>query len=274
MKVCEGLLRTRVDNRDLLTFVGITESRSPAAIEVFHDAGFDVALIDREHTALNSETIADLIRVARCLSFPCMVRVCEDCYHELNRTLDQAPDGIFVPRIKTREQAENVVRTVKYKPLGIRGLAGSTCPVAKYRGWSSVPEQIEVVNRNLVVGIQIETAEALEDLDGILSVKGIDIAVVGGDDLTMGMGIPGQTKSKEYFDALERVIAACQRHHVLPGIAAADPETALYWIEKGMRVIWYACDVTLLWQAAHRHIHQLKQSLNTLRPGTWKEESV
>jgi 4-hydroxy-2-oxoheptanedioate aldolase len=262
VKVAEGLLRKRVDRKDLLIFACVIDSRTSSVIELFQDAGFDALMIDREHSALNHETIMDHIRVARALQFPCMVRVAEDAYHELNRTLDQAPDGIYVPRIKSREQVEQVLRTVRYRPLGIRGLAGSTCPAGKYKGWDGgVIKQIETVNRNTVVGIQIETAEALEHLDDILSVKGLDIAVVGPDDLGMNMGLPGQLQSQPFLDAVERVIRTCEKHGVLPGIATGDPDAAAHWIKRGAKVIWYAADITLVWAGAVRAMADLKDRL-------------
>jgi len=262
MRVCEGHLRKRVDSKDLLLFACIIDSRSSSVIELFQEAGFDAVLIDREHSALNHETIMDHIRVARALGFPCMVRVAEDAYHELNRTLDQAPDGIFVPRIKSREQVEQILRTVRYRPLGIRGLAGSTCPAGKYKGWDGgVTEQIETINRNTVVGIQIETAEALEHLDEILSVDGLDLAVIGPDDLGMNMGLPGQLQSKRFHDAVERIIATCEKHGVLPGIAAGDPDVVAHWIKRGAKVIWYAADIGLIWAGAVRALADLKQRL-------------
>ena len=261
MKVCEGLLRKRVDAKEQLVFACITESRTASTVEIFQAAGFDALMIDREHTSLNSETIADHVRVARSLDFPCMVRVCEDSYSELNRNLDQGADGIYVPRIKNRSQVENIVRTVRYKPLGIRGLGGYTCPISKYLGWGSVVDQIEGVNKNTVIGIQIETADALEDLDGILSVKGIDIAVVGSDDLSMGMGIPGQLKNPKFMDAVMRVIESCQKHGVVPGYACGDPELAAYWIDKGMRVIWYVNDAYLIYAGAIQQLGKLKDCL-------------
>lgn len=267
MRVCTGKLKQMVEARQLIVFGGIQESRSGAVVEAYHESGYDALLIDREHTALNEETIAELLRLARALEFPCMVRVAEDCYHELNRTLDQAPDGIFVPRIRSREQVERLVRTVKYPPLGIRGLAGSTCPAGKYVGWNSVPEQIETINRDLVIGIQIETAEALDDLDGILSVPGIDVAVVGNDDLSMGMGLPGQLDSPEYHAAVERIIDACRRHGVLPGIAGGDPATICHWVQRGMRAIWYASDICLLWTAAQKQLSDLQDALSE---GGWR----
>lgn len=261
MRVCEGLLKERVKNNDLLISATILDSRSPAVIEAYHTAGYDMVLIDREHSALNEETIADLVRVARCLGFPVMVRVAEDCYHELNRTLDQGADGIFVPRIRSREQVEKLVQMVKYKPLGMRGLAGSSCPIGKYSGWTSAEEQIEAVNRNTVVGIQIETIEALENLDDILSVEGVDMAVVGNDDLSIGMGIPGQTTSPEYIAAVERIFEACRRHGVLPGIAVGGPESTIYWVNKGAKVIWYTCDIYMLLDTSRRELGQIRANI-------------
>jgi len=261
MQGCTGQLRQRVAKNDLLIFGCIMDCRSGAIVEAYHEAGYDVLMIDREHTALNSETILEHIRVARCLNMPCMVRVAEDCYHELNRTLDQGPDGIFVPRIRSRAQVEALVRMVKYPPLGIRGLAGSTCPVGKYIGWSSVAEQVETINRDLIVGIQIETAEALDDLDGILSVPGVDIAVVGNDDLSLGMGIPGQLQHPDFLAAIHRIIATCQQYGVMPGIACGDPHAVREWASHGMRAFWYCSDIALLYQGVATHRLALETAL-------------
>ena len=261
MKGCTGELRRRVKNGDLLVFGGVMDGRSGAVIEAYHDAGYDAVLLDREHTALNSETILEHIRLCRALGLPCMVRAADDSYHELCRTLDQAPDGVFVPRIRSRGQVEKIIQSVKYPPLGQRGFGGSTCPAGRYMGWPTPQEQIAHGNEGVVLGIQIETAEALADLDGILSVPGIDVAVVGNDDLSLGMGIVGQLDSPAYIDAVTRVIAACRRHGVLPGIAGGDPQRIKFWVERGMRAIWYAADICLLWQAARQQLTRLQEAL-------------
>ncbi|MHB1457860.1 MAG: HpcH/HpaI aldolase family protein [Armatimonadota bacterium] len=261
IRVCEGLLKKRVKNNDVLISATILDSRSPGVIEAYEAAGYDMVLIDREHSALNSETIGDLVRVARCLGFPVMVRAAEDCYHEINRVLDQGADGIFVPRIKSREQVERIVQMVKYKPLGIRGFAGSSCPIGKYAGWDSPQEQVDAVNNNTVVGIQIETQEALDNLDDILSVDGVDVAVIGNDDLSMSMGLIGQTKGAKYIQTVERIIEACNRHGVLPGIAVGDPETTVFWINKGAKMIWYACDIYMLYAASKRELGIIREQI-------------
>lgn len=254
MKGCSDILRKKVAKKEILFVGGILDSRSGAAVEALHEAGYDLLLIDREHTALNTETIAEHIRLARALGLPCMVRAADDSYHEVCRTLDQAPDGIFVPRLRTRADAERVVALAKYAPVGQRGLGGSTCPAGKYVGWPALTDQIAYVNRDLVIGIQIETVEALEQLDEILSVPRIDIAVVGNDDLSIGLGIPGQLNNPRYTAAVMRVIEACQRHGVLPGIAGGDPQWVRFWAERGMRMFWCGCDIVCMWLGLREQI--------------------
>jgi 2-keto-3-deoxy-L-rhamnonate aldolase RhmA len=167
----------------------------------------------------------------------------------------------MVPRIRTRADVEHVLNMVKYPPLGRRGFGGSTCPVGKYVGWPAVTDQIAYVNQQLVVGIQIETAEALVDVDNILSVPGIDIAVVGNDDLSMGMGIPGELNNPRYRQAVATVIAACRKHGVLPGIAGGDPTWVRYWRDQGMRMFWCAADVVSMWNATRQGITAIRSGL-------------
>lgn len=262
-----GKLRQRVAKGDTLVFGCVTDSRSGSVIEAYEEAGYDVVMIDREHTALNHETILEHIRLCRLLNLPCMVRVAELGYAELNRTLDQLPDGVFVPRIRSRTEVERVVETVKYPPLGKRGIGASTCPAGRYLGWRSTSEQIERLNTDTVLGIQIETAEAMDDLDGILSVPGVDMAVVGNDDLSTGLGIPGQLDSERYREAVMRIIHTCRRHGVVPGIAARNAETVTYWAERGMRVFWSATDVYLLWEAAAGQCRRVKAAIGNAREG-------
>ncbi len=262
MKGCSGLLRERVARKDVLITGCIVDSRSGAVVEMYHETGYDVLMIDREHTALNSETILEYIRLARVLGLPCMVRVADLSYHELCRTLDQAPDGVYIPRIRTRSEVEAVIRTVKYPPQGIRGLGGSTCPAGRYLGWPQVSEQVETLNRDVVVGIQIETIEALDDLDGILSVPGVDIAVVGNDDLSLGMGITGQLDNPVYIQTVMKIIAACLRHNVLPGIACGEPARIKFWLDRGMRVFWSAADICLMWTAAREQITAIRTAIS------------
>jgi 2-keto-3-deoxy-L-rhamnonate aldolase RhmA len=237
------------------------DSRSGAVVEAYHECGYDLVMIDREHTALNSETILEHIRLCRALEQPVMMRVADPSYHEFGRFLDQGLDGIMVPRIRTRADAEHVVNTVRYPPLGQRGLGGSTCAVGKYMGWPKLTDQIAHVNNELMVGIQIETAEALENVDEILSVPGIDVAIVGNDDLSLGLGIPGQLDNPKYLKAVERIIASCHKHGVMPGIAGGEPTWVRYWHDRGMRMFWCAADIISLWSGTQRAMAGVREGL-------------
>jgi 2-keto-3-deoxy-L-rhamnonate aldolase RhmA len=150
---------------------------------------------------------------------------------------------------------------VKFPPYGVKGYGASTCPAGKYLGWETPLDQLDYYNNDIVMGIQIETAEALADLDGILSVPGIDIAVVGNDDLSLGMGIPRQFESPEYIDAMKKIIAACIKHNVLPGIACGDPVKIKFWKEQGMRVFWAASDIGSMWTYTKQSIHAIQEEL-------------
>jgi len=261
MKGFTGELKKRVRSKDTLLFGCIMDSHSGAVVEMYHETGFDAIMIDREHTALNSETIREHIRLARALDLPCMVRAADSSYHEVCRVLDQGADGVFMPRIRSRREAEAYVANVKYPPVGIRGIGPSTCPAGKYVGWNHSTEMAKYFNENLVIGIQIETAEALANVDDILLVPGIDVAVVGNDDLSLGMGILGQFDSPEYIEAVKSVIAACERHCVLPGIAGGDPTWVRYWHDQGMRLFWCAADIVSMWNATRSGIAAIRGRL-------------
>jgi 2-dehydro-3-deoxyglucarate aldolase/4-hydroxy-2-oxoheptanedioate aldolase len=258
MATCSGDLKKRIQNKDVILSGCVLDSRSGSVIEMYHSTGYDMVLIDREHSALNNETVLEHIRLARALNFPCMVRVAEPSYAELNRTMDQAPDGIFVPRIRTRKDVEDFLRLIKYPPNGIKGYAGSACPAGKYLGWEKPLEQFEYFEKDFVVGIQIETADALANLDDILSVPGIDVALVGNDDLSLGMGIPTQFDNPKYEKTVKNIIATCNKYGVLPGIACIDPVKVKFWKEQGMRLFWAAFDVVSIWQ-------HTRQSLNAIQ---------
>ena len=262
MKGCTGKLKQKIRKREVLLHGCIMDSRSGAVVEMYHETGYDVVLIDREHTALNSETILEHIRLCRALDMPCMVRVAEPSYAELNRVMDQAPDGIYVPRIRTRQDVEEVIRLVKFPPRGVKGYGASTCPAGKYLGWRPNPlKQIDFYNDDFVLGIQIETKEAIDNLDDILSVPGIDIVVIGNDDLTLGLGIPAQFDHPDYIAIIHRVIAACNRYDVMPGIACFDPEKIRFWNEQGMRAFWVASDIVSMWTYTQQQITAIRAKL-------------
>ncbi len=257
-----GKLKRLLHSGNPVFFGCVMDCRTGMIMEAYRDSGLDAVMIDREHTALDRTTVLELIRTARLLDLPCMVRVPHNVYSEICPILDQLPDGVFLPRVRSRADVEQLLRTVKYPPAGQRGCGASTCPAGRYVGWQGgSAEMIAALDRDTVVGIQIETREAADQLDDILSTPGLDVAVIGNDDLSVGLGIPGQYRNPLYLETVRRMIAACRKYGVTPGIAGGDPEWVRFWLREGMRCFWVCDDPGLIWNGARSVAENLHRVL-------------
>jgi len=192
-------------------------------------------IIDNEHGPFSIETIADVSRAAKYYGLTPFVRVPDNTYIEISKALDAGAQGIMIPRIYNRKQVEEVVQIMKYPPWGIRGSAQN-------RGYTNfkvgdVSEVMAKVNQECLLIVQVETKDAVNNLDDILSVKGVDIALIGPNDLSISLGVAGQKSSPVLIGAIETTIAACNRHNVVPAIHVNDLDSALYWAKKGMQFI-------------------------------------
>ncbi len=226
----------------------VAEIRQPAIMQLLVNGGFDFAIIDNEHGPFNIETIADLSRTAVALGITPIVRVPDIAYPYIAQALDAGAQGIMAPRIYTAAQTKQVVDTVKYPPVGQRGSAMNRGQTT-FRG-GNVIEMMEEANQESLVIIQVETAAALESIDEIVSVPGVDVAFIGPNDLSIALGVPGQTTSSVLVDAIERVMDACVRHNVTAAIQMNDMKLALHWAKQGFRMLSYSAETSLLTSAA------------------------
>jgi len=149
-----------------------------------------------------------------------------------------------VPHVVTREEAEWVARNAKYPPIGRRGLE-NMMPDADL-GFVDTRSYIEHANRETFVAIQLEDVEALDHLDDIVSVKGIDILFIGPGDLTLSMGIPLQLDHARYRDAVARIAAAAARHGKWWGLPVGDVAAAQRFAEQGARLFNIGGDYGML----------------------------
>jgi 2-keto-3-deoxy-L-rhamnonate aldolase RhmA len=213
----------------------VVEFRQPAVIQLLKNAGFDFVTLDNEHGAFSIETIADLTRAAVWLGVTPIVRIPDNTYPHIAQTLDVGAQGLMVPRITHADQVRQIVRMLRYPPKGERGNAMER-GLTQYRS-GNVPQALIDLQQATLLIIQIETRQALENLDEILSVDGVDAALVGPNDLSIAMGYPGQSDHPAVQEAIEQVILSCQSHGVCPGIHMGKTELAVYWASKGMRLI-------------------------------------
>jgi 2-dehydro-3-deoxyglucarate aldolase/4-hydroxy-2-oxoheptanedioate aldolase len=238
----------------------IQDVRSPFVVQLAAAAGLDFIIIDTEHGAFNTETVADLIKLARAAGVIPIVRVIAGAYEHICPRLDAGAGGVLVPRVSSAEAVRQAVRVSKYPPAGIRGiitLKGQTDYV--------IPDLRKVVQeknaQNFIIP-QIELREALDRLDEIVSVEGIDAVLVGPCDLSVSLGRPGELTRPEQTKAIERVIESCRRHGVAPGIAVGGIAPAKEWIARGMRLVCCQTDVMILATA----FNQITKELRAVKP--------
>jgi 2-dehydro-3-deoxyglucarate aldolase/4-hydroxy-2-oxoheptanedioate aldolase len=214
------------------------------SIQMFAAAGLDYVMIDTEHSAYDEMTLRRLVGTARMAGITPVVRVPDVQYHLIARVLDMGALGIMVPRVGTREDVEELVAAVKYPPWGKRGcgavdLQNDFLP-------TSVAEHIARANEETLIIIQIELREAVERIEELVSVEGVDVAMMGPVDLTVSLGIPGEFQSPIFLQAVERVIEACEKAGVASGTHVRTYETVEFWANKGMRFLTCTNDMLLL----------------------------
>ncbi len=164
----------------------ICDTRTPAIARALAVAGFDYFILDTEHGSYSLETVSDMMQMARLEGITPIVRVPDFSYPFIARTLDAGALGVMVPRVKTRAQVEQIVAAAKYPPMGERGMMNARTNT-DYRGMT-IGEYGARANAETMVIVQVETREAVEDIDALLAVPGVDAALMGPADLSVALG--------------------------------------------------------------------------------------
>lgn len=213
----------------------------PDVAETLGGIGYDWILIDTEHAPLEVGTVQALIQsMSGSKSVP-IVRVAWNDIVMIKRALDIGAYGIIVPWVNTREEAERAVKAIRYPPKGLRGFGPRRAALFD-------PSYVKSAEKELVLGVQIETKTALENLDEILSVEGIDAAVIGPADLSYSLGILMQYDSPKFNAALDKVVAAANKHKVVAGFLAVDNVERR--VKQGFTWLNVSADLGLLKSAA------------------------
>lgn len=193
----------------------------PIAVEAAGYAGFDFVLLDTEHSALDITAIEPMILAARATGVAAIYRVRHLDAAAIGRALDIESDGILVPHVKSAQQARAVVEAARYAPLGHRGL-GPGRPIRF--GLSDPGEYVAHANEQTVVAVMIEDQEAVENIEAIAAVDGIDVFNIGTWDLSNSLGVPLDTRHPKLMDAITRILAAAKAHGIAAGVPPESPE--------------------------------------------------
>jgi len=234
------------------------QTASPTVANILAHSGMDFVTIDMEHGPQSfSEAEAILYAIEAGGSTP-MIRLGEGSAPTILRALDIGCQNILVAHCQSGKEADGIVRSMRYYPDGVRGMA----PFTRLHDWSAdrLMEKLAEANEHQLTGVLVEDADGLSNLDEILSVAGLDVVYVGIYDLSQVLGLAGQidhpTVLGTVIDVAERITSAGK----VPGAVSRDREHLSWLLDSGFRYISYLCDVALI-QAAARGVRSEFDSL-------------
>jgi 2-keto-3-deoxy-L-rhamnonate aldolase RhmA len=227
------------------TIVGtmVFEFVTPGLPALVKRSGADFVLYDMEHSGLSLDWLRAQLTLCRALGLPAVVRPPASLPHLFSPLLDSGACGLKFPNVETAEEAVRLVAGTRYPPEGVRGAAFNL----PHDGYGAIPprEAMRSQNAGTLILAQIESERGLANVDEIIGVAGVDIAWLGHFDLSNAMGIPGEFSHPRFLAALDRIVAAADRHGKAAGFFAADPTAAHVWMRRGFRAVLYGRDTSL-----------------------------
>ena len=207
-------------------------------VEIIGGAGFDFVILDSEHSSYGLDQCENLVRAADAVALPCLVRVAPGDAREVSKALDFGAQGIIVPHVSSEKEARASVRYAHFAPQGERG-AAPTVRGARFGQTIWKDYLAQEMSKTMVV-LQIEGKEGVEQLDSIMSVKGVDVIFVGTFDLSESLGVSGQLEHPRLLNAVEEIVIRARDRQVSVGLWMPKPEQVGPWIERGVQMITVA----------------------------------
>ncbi len=236
----------------------VTVFENPEIAKILKVCGFDFFIVDSEHGNFDYSDIAKLFAVAREAGIPPMARIPEVRREIVLKYMEMGAQGLLLPNTETVAQAKALVNYSKYYPMGNRGVS----LLRAHTGFEKIDNAAEYMrkaNEETILMVQIESPTAVENINNLLDVEGIDAAFVGPNDLSQSMGIMGQMDNPQFITAVDKVIDAAKRRGKFSGIHMMSVEALQPWVAKGMTLNFWANDVVMLMNAAKAGLAKLKK---------------
>jgi 2-keto-3-deoxy-L-rhamnonate aldolase RhmA len=214
---------------------------SPKLVEMIgYLGGFDAVWFDQEHVGLTLAQVEEAARAARAVGLDSFVRLPATDYAAVMRPLEAGAGGVMASMVRSLREVENLVSWARFHPRGQRGINGGG-PDGHY-GLTPVLDYFRQANEETVVGVQIEHVDAVEAIDKIAAVAGVDFLFVGPADLSQSLGVPCQWEHPRLWQAIERVARAAQAHQVPWAILPLAPAHARRCVAMGCRMLSIGVD--------------------------------
>ena len=242
----------------LVLCMGLRQARSPDIAMIAAECGFDAVYADMQHSPLSLETVSAICVGALGQGVTPLVRPPSHAGDAISRALDGGAQGVIVPDVNDAAQARAIVAHGRFAPLGRRSVMGPT-PALAYR---TLPlgEINQTLNADTLIVVMLETAEGIANADQIAAVPGVDVVLIGSNDLCTGLGIPGQLRHPQLREAYEAAADACRKHGKALGVGGirGDLELQRDLVKLGARFIIAGSDVAYLAAAARKDVEALR----------------
>lgn len=245
MTKIRNLARERLEKGELALGAGVRIVRSVEIAKLMKTAGYDWLFIDLEHSSMTLDAASQISIAALDSAIAPIVRIPSGEFSMATRALDNGALGIVVPHVNDATGARQVVEKLKFPPLGHRSIAGGA-PQFDFQSIKTT-EFAETLNSATLIVVMLETPQAVENADEIAAVPGVDVLLVGTNDLCAEMGIHGEFGHPRIEDAYRKAAAACRRHHKWLGMGGVySQDTMQCYIEIGARFILSGNDLSFL----------------------------
>lgn len=242
----QNLAKQKLAANELVLCMGVNQLRTPNIAMIAAACGFDAVYIDLEHNPTSLETAASVCVAALGMGITPIARVTSHDPHDATRILDCGAQGVMVPHVQNATEAKAIVEACLYAPKGHRSAFGSG-PALGYAALGQA-EVCRRLNDETLLMAMIETPEAVANADAIAAVEGVDMVLIGTNDLLADWGFPGQYDHPKVREAYAKTIAACRRHgkHAAVGGFASRPDLAAEYVRMGARYVSTGTDLGFL----------------------------
>ena len=256
MPIVENTMKTKLESGECVFSFNIVISRTPAIAGIVKECGFDWLFIDTEHNTMDLDTVSTICIAALPVGITPIVRVPGPESFHATRVLDGGAQGVIVPHIDTANEAQSVVENCKFPDIGHRSVTSA----APQLGYETIPsaDAITALNKTTFIIVMLETPKAIENVEEIAAVPGIDCILIGTNDLCATSGIPGQLGHDRIIKAYDKVITACNNAGKYPGMGGVyDNELTEKYLRMGIRVAQAGGDTALLMKAGKERVNFL-----------------
>jgi len=242
-------LKEKLKRGEVAIGVGLRNARTVDIAKAMKTAGYDWLFIDCEHNSMDLDMAAQISVAAQDVGVTPIVRVAGYEHWLTSRILDNGAMGVVVPHVDTAELTAKLVSYVRYPPVGHRSVT-SALPQIDFQTLP-LKDTTSQINDATMLVVMTESPQSVENIDKIAATKGLDGILVGTNDLCMELGVPGQLDHPKVIAAYEKILAACKKNGLFPGLGGVyDPKLLERYIKMGFRMILAGSDLGFMMSAA------------------------